>query len=133
MINRRGFLLLEVMVSLCIIACGLLVITRAYSMIKFAVDRSSGLFRAKLVMEEKAFILERKAGANMVSSPREPAGQDGYFWRLDVAPLSPPQAGLDVMALDIIHDKSVPGRDAEALETYSLLTYILEKGNEKHD
>ena len=66
--NKKGFLLLEVMVSIVIITSGLLFVTRVYSTARDVIKRSFVLFKSSLLLEDKMFEFEEKGEKNKDSA-----------------------------------------------------------------
>jgi len=127
--NGRGFLLLEVMVSIAVIAGGLVFITRAYSTAKYVAQRSSVLFNSCLLMESRMFEYEEKQkikddfkGGNDFSENRD------YSWLIESVPVPrDPVFGqkfnLNLVTLEISRNKDI--REKRAYVTrYSLATYL---------
>ena len=65
--TKRGFLLLEVMASIIIITGGLLFVTRVYSTVRMALERSHALFKNSLLLEEKVYDFEESFGKYKIS------------------------------------------------------------------
>ncbi len=87
--GRRGFLLLEVMVSIIVITGGLLFVMRVYSTAKTAIDRSRALFKHSLLLEEKIFDFEERGVIEEGTARDHFPDLKDYFWEVEAAPLAP--------------------------------------------
>ena len=126
--SRKGFLLLEVMISIIVITGGLLFVMRVYSTAKAALDRSRALFKYSLLLEEKIFdfeergVIEEGKAEDHFPDPRE------YLWEVQADSLAPEGQDLsDICAvkLDVFRGKS--SSQTGAPERYSLFTYLNKK------
>ena len=86
--NRKGILLLEVMVSIVIITSGLLFVMRVYSTAKTALDMSRSFFRDSLLLEEKMFDFEEKGVIEEGSDSGRFQDAKDYSWQVNTEPLS---------------------------------------------
>jgi len=127
--NEKGFLLLEVMVSIAVLAGGLVFITRAYSTAKNVVQRSSVMFNSCLLMESRIFEFEEKQrikedfkGGNDFSENRD------YSWLIDSTPVPRDPAfgqklNINLVTLEVSRNKDI--REKRSYITrYSLITYL---------
>ena len=128
MSDRRGFLLLEVMVAVVIVAGALIYVTRVYSTANQIVKRSRTMFEYGLLLEGKIFEFEESG----VIKPMKDAGKEesgavegheGCFWRMSAVKLKTenPDTTLDInrTTLDIYQQKK-----AQQKEQHSLVTYL---------
>lgn len=115
--NRRGVLLLEVMMSIVVLTSGLLFVTRVYSTSKEAIKRSGELFKESLLLEERIFEFEEKGDIERASKGGEFADYKGYFWELSASALEGADE-LNAIALDVYRTKGYK---------YSLRTYLRNK------
>lgn len=120
----RGFLLLEVMVSIVVITGGLLFVMRVYSTAKEALDRSRSLFRHSLLMEEAIFGFEEKGVIEEgTQSGRFDEAKD-YSWEARAEPLSIDDVDLNdlnVVKLGVYSNKT------SSPDKYFLSTYLYKK------
>src|SRR3989338_8470736 len=89
--NNKGFLLLEVMVSIVIVAAGLLYVTRVYSTANEIVKRSQALFEYGLLMEDRMFEYEEKGGIKeetIQGNFSELKDRKDIFWKITPKNLS---------------------------------------------
>ena len=129
MSNKRGFLLLEVIVSIVIITSGLLFVMRVYSTARYAVQRSSVLFESGLLLESKMFEFEEKGKIERDFKDEKQFPKDSpYSWSIktEEAPLDPVlgrKPDLNIVTLEVSRH-----RDREEkkpyISRYSLATYL---------
>ena len=128
--NRRGFLLLEVMVAVVIVASALIYVTRVYSTANQIVKRSRTMFEYGLLLEGKIFEFEESGIIKgMKDTSKEDGGalegHEGYFWKLSAVKLKKQSENSDIIleinrtTLDIYQEKK-----ARQLEQHSLVTYL---------
>ena len=111
--NNKGFLLLEVIVSIVIITSALLFVTRSYSVSKQAIERSRGLFKTGLLLEEEMFAFEEKGEISEGYKEGEFSENKDYLWKITATPA----ANLNTVNLSI-------SRRNNSQEAYSLYTYL---------
>ena len=90
--NKRGFLLLEVIVSIVIITSGLLFVMRVYSTARYAIQRSSVLFESGLLLESKMFEFEERGEIESdLKDGKQFSRESGYSWliKTEEAPKDP--------------------------------------------
>jgi hypothetical protein len=119
-VNKKGFLLFEVIMSIVIITAGLLFITRSYSSSKMSVDRSGEIFRTSLLLESKMWEYE---AAEEISDQRESGDfeeAEGYSWEMEAEPV---EEGLERPKLSLVTLRVFKEKDREATE-YSVRTYL---------
>lgn len=127
--NRRGFLLLEVIISIVVITGGLLFVMRVYSTAKEALNRSRTFFKYSLLLEEKIYDFEERG---IIEEGKEddhfPDLRD-YFWEAEassLASVAPELNDLCTVRLDVFrHQSSSEGTSPP--EKYSLYTYLNKK------
>lgn len=130
--NKKGFLLLEVIVSIVIITTGLVYIMRAFSTAKFAISRSLVIFESGLLLESKMFEFEEKgriekdfkAGKKFEDNP-------GYSWAIstegipDDAVLGKnPVLNLVTLEVSRLKDKE---EKRSYISNYDVTTYLNDK------
>lgn len=115
--NNKGFLLLEVMLSVLLVAGGLLAVTQSFSVSKKILFQSRELFRSALLLREKIFEFEHKSEiAEMTRNGSWP--EEARDWSLRVTPL--PDTELERVELEVFKSRK-PGSG------YSLETYLKKK------
>ena len=122
--SRRGFLLLEVMVSIIVITGGLLFVMRVYSTAKEALDRSRALFKNSLLLEEKIFDFEEKGVIEEGTQSGRFTDAKDYSWQAGATPLSLDDIDLNdlnVVSLGVFNNKASPP------DKYFLFTYLYKK------
>lgn len=122
--GRRGFLLLEVMVSVIVITGGLLFVMRVYSTAKEALDRSRTLFKNSLLLEEKIFGFEEKGIIEELTQTGRFDEIKDCSWEVKASPLSLDDIDLNdlnVVELDVFNNK------ASSPNKYYLVTYLYKK------
>lgn len=126
--NKRGFLLLEVMIAIVIVAGALIYVTRVYSTASEIVKRSRQMFGYGLLLEGKIFEFEASGIIKgMKDAGKEDGGalegHEGYFWKMSAVKLKTenPDMKLEInrTKLDIYRQKN-----ARQLEQHSLVTYL---------
>jgi len=111
--DNRGFLLLEVIISIVIITSALLFVTRSYSVSKQAIERSRALVKSSLLLEEEIFAFEETGEIGEGSGEGEFNDSKDYLWKISAAPA----ANLNTVTLSIF-------RRNNPQEIYSLYTYL---------
>ncbi|MDO8535445.1 MAG: prepilin-type N-terminal cleavage/methylation domain-containing protein [Candidatus Omnitrophota bacterium] len=133
MSNKRGFLLLEVIVSIVIITSGLLFVMRVYSTAHYAIQRSLVLFESGLLLESKMFEYEEKGIIEKdIKEGKQFSPENGYSWsiRTEEAPRDPvlgQKLELNIVTLDLTRHKDKEERKSY-VSKYSMTTYL---GNKK--
>lgn len=121
--NNKGFLLLEVMVSVVIVTGGLLYVTRVYSTANEIVKRSRAMFEYGLLMEETMFGYEEKG--EIRESTIEGSFEDpkDVFWKISPTHL-PRELRLEIdeVAVEVYERKG-----SKVSESRSLTTYLKDK------
>ncbi len=114
--NQKGFLLLEVMLSLVILTGGLIFVSRSLSSANRLIIKSNELFQYSLLLQEKMSGLEL---AGEVEPNVERQGffdkEREYSWKFSSKPLEDP--GLCEVELEVFQTKDEPGTSF-FLETY---------------
>ena len=123
--NSRGFLLLEVMVSIVVITGGLLFVMRVYATAKNGLDISRDLFRYSLLLEEKIFEYEERGVIEEGKNRDHFPDREYYMWEVEASPLEP--AGQELSNLCEVRLGAFQAKSSPA-QKYYLNTY-LEKEN----
>jgi len=111
--SKKGFLLLEVIVSIVVITGGLVYVTRVWSASSRAIARSEEFFNSSLLAEAKMFEFEEKAQIEaLLKSGEFSEGQD-YTWEIEAAPME--GSTLNMVRLDILKKNRI---DKQSLYTY---------------
>lgn len=133
--NNRGFLLLEVIVSIVIITSGLLFVMRVYSTARYAIQRSSVLFESSLLLENGIFEFEEKGKieGDLKEGKQFPENSP-YSWSVNAeeAPKDPVLAqklGLDIVTFEVSRHKDKQ-ENKSYVSKYFLTTYLNDKKNE---
>ena len=100
---RKGFLLFEIMISVVIIASGLLFIMNSYSSAKNSIKRSTELFEASLLLENKMWEFEEKGEIEIGAESGDFPENEEYSWSME--------AGLAAEAAAV---EVAPGEEGEA-------------------
>lgn len=132
MSNKKGFLLLEIIVSIAIIAGSLVFVVRVYSTVKYAIQRSSVLFRSSLLLESKMFEFEEKSRieSDFKDGKEFPDDRD-YSWAVSTAPLPNDPVlrrslDLNLVTLDVLRNRDREDRKSYVTK-YFLTTYLNNK------
>ena len=128
MSSKKGFLLLEVMVSIVVITGGLLFVMRVYSTAKNALNISRALFKHSLLLEEKIFDFEEKGMIAEDTDRGSFRGTKDYSWEVEATALAPQGQSLSdlcVLRLGVFYNKSSP--EADSPNKYYLFTYLNKK------
>lgn len=135
MSNKKGFLLLEVIVSIVVITTGLVFVTRVYSTAKYAIQRSSALFESSLLLESKMFEFEEKGKIERDFKEGKQFDEDrGYSWLISTEevprdPLLGQKLNLNIVTLEVSRQKDREEKKSY-ISKYSLTTYLNNKKNE---
>lgn len=135
MSNKKGFLLLEVIVSIVIITSGLVFVMRVYSTARYAIQRSSTLFESGLLLESEMFEFEEKGKIESdFKHGKQFPGDSPYSWSIKTQalprdPVLGQKLNLNIVTLEVSRHK-----DREEKKSYiskhSLTTYLDNKKNE---
>jgi len=126
--GRKGFLLLEVMISIIVITGGLLFVMRVYSTAKEALGRSRTLFKHSLLLEEKIFDFEEKGMIEEDTDRGHFPDLKDYFWEVNAASLAPQGQELGDLCsvkLGVYYGNS--SSEAGPPYKYYLFTYLNKK------
>lgn len=132
MINRKGFLLLEVMVSIAIIAGALVFVTRVYGTAKYALQRSSVMFVSSLLLESKMFEFEEKGSIERdFKDGRDFKDDPDYSWSISSLeverdPTLSQKLDLNIVALEVARNRDKK-EQRSYITKYSLITYLKDK------
>jgi hypothetical protein len=114
--NKKGILLLEVMVSIVVITAGLLFVMRVYSTAREALERSRSFFRDSLLLEEKMFDFEEKGIIEEGTDSGSFQDAKKYSWQVNAQALAFQALELgDICSVKLTVDKQ------------SLWTYLAKK------
>lgn len=131
---KKGFLLLEVIVSIAIITGGLVFVTRVYSTAKYAIQRSFILFKSALLLESRMFEFEEKG---KIESDFKDGGtfkdDKDYSWSMSSAAaprdeLLGQDLNLDIVTLEVTRTKDTKEKKSY-ITKYFLTTYLNDKKN----
>jgi len=132
--NKKGFLLLEVIVSIVIITSGLLFVMRAYSTARYAIQRSSVLFESGLLLESKMFEFEEKGQIERdLKDGKQFSRESGYSWliKTEEAPkdlVLEQKLDLNIVTLEVSRHRDREERKSY-VSKYFLTTYLNDKKN----
>lgn len=133
--NKKGLLLLEVMVSVAILAGALVFVTRVYSTAKNALQRSLVLFKSAILIESRMFEYEEKGKVESdFKDGKEFADDKGYSWSISTSPVPKDpvlgqQLDLSLVNLEVARLKDREER-RKYVTSYSIATYLKDKKNE---
>lgn len=120
-VNKKGFLLFEVMMAIVIITAGLLFITRSYSASKDSIRRSGEVFRTALLLEEGIWEFEERGEIEAESSSGDFKKAEGYEWEIEAEHLEEEgefaPAEINIVTLSVF-EKKKPVRTRYSLWTY---------------
>lgn len=133
MINKKGFLLLEVMVSVAIIAGGLIFVTRVYSTAKNVLQRSSILFQSGLLLESQMFEFEEKGKIEEdFKEGKDFTDEKDYSWLINSTPTTRDPVLQQKLDINLVTMEVSRHRDREEKRSYVtkhfLTTYLKDKG-----
>jgi len=132
--NKRGFLLLEVIVSIVIITSGLLFVMRVYSTTRYAIQRSLVLFESGLLLESGMFEFEEKGRIESdLKDGKQFSRESGYSWMIktEEAPKDPmlgQKLDLDIVTFEVSRHRDREERKSY-VSKYFLTTYLNDKKN----
>ncbi|MFH1380574.1 MAG: hypothetical protein ABIH57_00180 [Candidatus Omnitrophota bacterium] len=120
--NKKGFLLFEVMISIVIVAAGLLFIMHSFSSAKNSIRRSGDIFKTALLLEDKFWQFEESGEIQEGVYEGDFTGDEDYSWKIDARALDESEqnvsyAGLELVTLEVFQKKS-PDKTKYLIETY---------------
>lgn len=129
MSERRGFLLLEVIVSIVIITSGLLFVMRVYSTVRYAIQRSLVLYESGLLLESGMFEFEEKGKIERDLKDGKQFSKDSpYSWSIKTEEATEDPALGRKLDLNIVTLEVSRHRDREERKSYVskyfLTTYL---------
>ena len=120
--NKKGFLLFEVIISIVIVTAGLLFIMHSFSSAKNSIRRSSDVFKTSLLAEDKLW--EYVAVGEIAEGTYEGDFKDDeeYSWKIETEPLDEKESitrytGLEIVTLEVFQKKN-PEKTKYLIETY---------------
>lgn len=116
--GRGGYTLVEVLVSVTILALGVVAAMTAFDACLSSLASSGDLIRASMLMKEKITTFEQGSGASEALSSGSEAG---FAWRIEVHPARRPSGA----AVDEVVVSTWPAGKEKA--AYSLTTYFVER------
>ena len=134
MSGKKGFLLLEVIVSIVVITSGLLFVMRAYSTAQYAIQRSLVLFESGLLLESKMFEFEEKGKIESDLKEEKRFSQNSpYSWsvKTEEAPKDPvlgQKLDLNIVTFEVSRHRDKEERKSY-ISKYFLTTYLNDKKN----
>ncbi len=134
MSNKKGFLLLEVIVSIVIITSGLLFVMRVYSTARYAIQRSLVLFESGLLLESGMFEFEEKGKVESdLKEGKQFPQYSPYSWsvKTEEAPKDPvlgQKLDLNIVTLEVSRHRDREERKSY-VSRYFLTTYLNDKKN----
>lgn len=123
--NAKGFLLLEVILAMVMVASGLLFVCRVYYAAKGAMERSQALFISSLLLEQKIFDLE-SCGAEYDAGRVEFTENRGCYWEVRAGAIDEESPEFLKITLGVF----LPPRKSFP-DAYWLQTYLMKKRAEK--
>ncbi|MFA5500040.1 MAG: type II secretion system protein [Candidatus Omnitrophota bacterium] len=128
----KGFLLLEVVVSIAIITGALVFVVRAYTTAKYALQRSSVMFTSSLLLENQMFEFEEKGSIESdYKDGRDFPDDKDYSWsvsavKTDTDPVLNQKLGLNLVTLEVSRNRD--RKEARSYITkYGIATYLYAK------
>ena len=126
---RRGFLLLEVMVSIAIITGGLVFVTRIYNTAKFAIQRSSVMFRSGILLENTLYEFEEKGLIkDDFKDGKDFTDEKDYSWTISAIPTLKDPVLAQRLNINLVNLAISRHKDREEkrsyITKYSLTTYL---------
>ncbi len=130
--KHKGFLLLEVVVSIAIITGALVFVVRAYTTAKYALQRSSVMFTSSILLENQMFEFEEKGSieSDYKDGKDFPDDRD-YSWsvsavKTDTDPVLNQKLGLNLVTLEVSRNRD--RKEARSYITkYGIATYLYAK------
>ena len=130
--KHKGFLLLEVVVSIAIITGALVFVVRAYTTAKYALQRSSVMFTSSILLENQMFEFEEKGSieSDYKDGKDFPDDRD-YSWsvsavKTDTDPVLNQKLGLNLITLEVSRNRD--RKEARSYITkYGIATYLYAK------
>ena len=113
--GNRGFLLLEVIVTIAIITCGLIFVMKTYTISSQVIKNSKDLFKFSLLLEEQMFGFEEKGVISYGSWVQDLEGHKELLLKVKVTPMESIDLNLVTLGLSRINN---PAQD------WSLYMYL---------
>lgn len=130
--NKRGFLLLEVIVSIAIITGGLVFVSRVYSTAKHAIQRSFVLFGSSLLLESKMFEFEERQNIKSDFKDRKKFSDDrDYLWAISTVPVPADETLRQALDLNIVTLEVSRMKDRDEKKSYITRYYLTTYLNNK--
>lgn len=129
MTNRKGFLLLEVIIAIAILTGGLVFVMRVYSTAKYAIQRSFVIFRSALLLESRMFEYEEKGKIrDDMNEGKDFADDRDYSWKMSAIPVGrdpvlQDDLGIDTVTLEVLRNKDKEEKRSY-VTVYSVVTYL---------
>jgi type II secretory pathway pseudopilin PulG len=115
-VNKRGFLLFEVMISIVIITIALIFIARSYSSSKNSIRKSGEVIKALLYLENKMWEFEDTGEVEASTAEGSFEEDDKYTWKMTAEAMEDTE--LNLMRMEILKkDKA----------RYAVSTYLRNK------
>jgi len=130
--KNKGFLLLEVVVSIAIITGALVFVVRAYTTAKYALQRSSVMFTSSLLLESQMFDFEEKGSIESdYKDGKDFHDNKDYSWSIsavstDTDPVLNQRLGLNSVTLEVSRKKDRE-ESRSYVTKYGLTTYLYAK------
>ncbi|MDP3790733.1 MAG: type II secretion system protein [Candidatus Omnitrophota bacterium] len=130
--SKKGFLLLEVIVSIAIITGALVFVTRIYTTAKYALQRSSVMFVSSLLLESKIFEFEEKCSIERdFKDGKEFTDDKDYRWSINSVglendPVLNQKLGLNLVTMEVLRNRDRQERKSYVTKYY-LTTYLYDK------
>jgi len=106
--DNGGFLLLEVIVTIAIITCGLIFVMKTYAVTSQVIKNSKDLFKFGLLLEEAMFTFEEKGVVPEGSWEQDVEGHKEFLLKAKTVPMD--SLDLNLVTLDIAR-RNKPGQD----------------------
>ena len=122
--NKKAFLLFEVLVSVAFIATALIVITRSYSASKNSIRKSSELVETSILLENKMFEFEEAGQTEELDAGGDFGEGSLYAWQIKSSKAEGIN-NVNMVQLDVFKEK-YPDRTR-----YQIVTYLKNKQEEE--
>lgn len=114
--KRKGFLLLEVVVSIVLITIGLFLVVRVYDSAKKSIKRSTDTFNQAVLLENKIFEINIVENIADIKKQGVFSSYPQYSWKIDYR-------DLDVLSLQIVELSILDNKYKDDFG-YKLVSYV---------
>ena len=125
--DKKGFLLFEVMMSIVIVTTGLLFIMHSFSASKRSIDKSTEMFKISLLLTSKMWDYEAAGEIEEGGDSGDFEEEEGYSWEVDAEPVESVEGFDFTPELNSLELSVFKEKERKSTE-YSVSTYLPKDG-----